>query len=124
MKMQTINELLNKYKNSKSESEREEIYRELKKFYSKEADNIDKVFREQNNIDELDKFVKKGKVTITVGFGIVISFVVLFAAFCLFYMSGSVKPATEHFSTIGYFAGFGCLLLGTFLAAVQRMIRI
>ena len=41
MKMLTINELLNKYKNSKSESEREEVYRELKKFYSKEADNID-----------------------------------------------------------------------------------
>lgn len=122
MKMKTLKDLLNEYRSATSESEREELYNKLKRYYTKDYETIEQVFRKENNIDELNKFISKGKMIVTGGVALAVIAIVVIIV--MGYANPNVKMINGGFSTLEYFAGFGCLVLGTLIATVQRIIKI
>ena len=122
MKMKNLKDLLNEYENAINESEREELYNKIKRYYTKDYETIEQVFRKENNIDQLDRFIGKGKM-IVIG-GVALAVIAIVAIIVMGYLNPNVKMTNGGFSTLEYFAGFGCLVLGTLIATVQRIIKI
>lgn len=122
MKMKKIKDLLNEYENAINESEREELYNKIKRYYTKDYETIEQVFRKENNIDQLDRFIGKGKMIVTGG--VALAVIAIVAIIVMGYLNPTVKMTNGGFSTLEYFAGFGCLVLGTLIATVQRLIKI